>query len=99
MQRHGTIIREEKEETKKVVKRPHRSGSIRMVRNKPNSIKNTREVNVEPSMPLQVTETEVQAKPNPLIRCVGTFGGEAWEEFRATLLRLRQADAEDNSIK
>jgi hypothetical protein len=83
----------------KVLKRPHRSGSVRMVRNKPDSNTNAKDISVEPSVPLSISEEETQTKLHPLSNVLGTYGGEAWEEFRATLLRLRQADAEDDSIE
>ena len=80
----------------KVIKRPHRSGSVRMVRNKPDSSTNARDTNVESFVPLTINKEEVQTKPHPLADTFGQFEGEAWEEHRAMLQKLRQQDAEDN---
>ena len=80
----------------KVIKRPHRSGSVRTVRNKPNSIKNIQEINAEPSMLLKAGEAEVQPKPHPLADTFGKYSGEVWEEYRAILAKLRQQAAENS---
>ena len=82
----------------KVLKRPHRSGSVRITPNKSSPASATQSEEIAATL-LPPASTAKATKSHPLSDVLGTFGGEAWEEHRAMLLKLRQADAEDETLE